>query len=253
MASIDPFTGELCIKIAYVGPPHDGAWQSMGRIVVAQPAAQQRAPVRLAAGASTTWFRPARLTCRGRPVRVQVVGLSSARNALDSSLRIMLRDVSGIVHISRVTTCSLRDTLFHQDALRRAAAFWQYDLERVPQVTVFNGRWCSHCGQTLLDDALVSPLLNPWGAPESWSIPSQGRGVIDGFSGCLSRALERAEAYLGPPVVARPVPVEPDTLARRAFALVDAAEQSALLSPEDRAWLLKQAQLWPEPVGVEAA
>ena len=242
MAYIDPFTGELCLRIAYAG--HTWAdFEYCVSVIKRRQAKHELGPnVRLANGLYMAWFRPDGLSCRGRRVKIELVGMARRTPEPESALRIMLRDVSGIVHLTRGVTHELKQIVWYQDVVNRALAFWQYDPRGIPQITQFNGRYCSKCGQSFVDDDLISPLLNPWGAPEMWSNPLHGTGVLEAFDALLERALDRAERCVGPPICEQPRTVAPDAMARRAFDLVDTFGQGDLFPPEDRRWLLERAR-----------
>ncbi len=243
MARIDPFTGELCVRIAYAGH----AWAQFEDCVKAlwarRPGYRPGSTARLVNGLYVAWLRPDGLRCRGRPVKIELVGMIDRTPEPDSAARIMLRDVSGIIHLTRGVVGELKQTLWYQDVVNRALAFWQYDRAQIPQVTQINGRYCSKCGQRFVHDSLISPLLNPWGAAELWSDPLSGAGIAEAYDACLDAALARAARYVAPPVLADPRPVAPDAMARRAFDLLDGAGQGALLPVAERKWLLDRAQV----------
>lgn len=242
MAYIDFYTGEVCVKIAYAGFHWAGFWPGLCQLAERLDGCPRPHTLRLAHGLEQWTWRPPGRTCRGRPVRVEVLGIVQDGREAETAMRLMLQNVSGIIHLPRIITGCLRDMLCYQDLLHRAAAFWQHDLTRMPQITQYNVRWCSHCGETTIDGALREALLNPWGADSMNSVPLMGRGVSDAFAACLERALARAEHTLGPPRLAAPVAVDPAAMSRRAFALLDAAGRSDWLSPDDRQWLLDRAE-----------
>ncbi len=241
MARLDPITGELRVRIAYVGHPWAGFERCAARIVRARGDGEPTDPIRLMTAVSMSELRPAGLTCRGRRVCVELLGISRAVDLPESPMRAMLRDVSGIVHTVRGVTHWLEQFVEYQDVLNRALSFWQYDIERIPQICQIDRRYCACCGESFVDGALRTPLLNPWGAREMWCEPLGGEGVLDIFDACLERALARAERHIGPPFTDEPRPVEPDAMARRAFALVDAADRAEWLPADARARLIERA------------
>ena len=240
MARIDPLTGEICLRIAYVGHPWAKFEWCASRIVQAYDDGAQPMPDQVMIGVYMSVLRPPGLTCRGRPVRVELVGVSRDIEIPESAMRIMLRDVSGIVLNVRGVTHWLHHFVHYQDVLNRALAFWQYDTRRIPQIFQIDRRYCDHCGESFVDPHLRTPLLNPWDAPQMWWLSIAGEGAVEAFDACLARALARAERHIGPPMLERPRTVAPDAMARRAFAIVDDADRSDWLPPETRAALLER-------------